>query len=926
MIGKTVSHYQILEKLGEGGMGIVYKALDLKLERHVALKFLPHEISVGPEDRARFLQEARAASAISHANVCVIHDIVEHDGQQFIVMEYVDGKTLRQLVPIQKVQDALGYAIQVGEALQEAHARGIVHRDIKTDNIMVNANNQVRVMDFGLAKLRGSLKLTRTTSTVGTLSYMAPEQIQGGEVDVRSDIFSFGVVLYEMLTGQMPFVGEHEAAVMYSIVNESPQPVQKFRPDLSSEVLHIINRALEKDPEDRYQTVREMVIDLRRAKKETSKVSRPVFTSATAELGRLVPEKEEARPGEGTVGQQVTAVGGTPAEVAATVAGTGGAQAVPGIRGPAAEPAVERTSKRQALFLPKTLTWIGLGGIVVVLAAIAIFVVLPRRAPRLNPDMSFRTIEVPFVALGYPGLSPDGRWFAFTARDAKTGWSVYFMNVAGGVPRRLVTESFNGFDYAEVSPDGSEVLFGAYQEDEPRSIYVVSSLGGKTRKIAELGAGARWRPDGQLIGYVRTGAYASPSESGRREFWTVRPDGSDTQLQFVDSVSYVYSGFCFDWSPDGKSVAWVKTLPGYGELFVRDLKSGRERQLTFDKAYIDEAAWAPNDWIFFTSGKSGNSNIWMIPASGGETIQVTKGTGPDYGVRVSADGKRLLYLELRRTHRLWTVDIDGRNARQLTFDSQALAAPCFSPDNKRISFDVYSSDPLRTGSHVFVMDSDGSNRAQLTSGNAEYYVSSWSPDGKYMTYSARQPGEPFDSTRLYLVEASNPSTKRLIGKGMDALWISNEEFVSFTGLPHTHSVLYSIQRREPLEVAQDSTWRVPLHDGKHVLMWDMRKGREGWYVKRVGAGQDEPARQIVPREYYNSSWPSVSIRYLLSRQANGEMWRISLPDGKRERLSGIINGINPYEFQIRTSYDDKYVVYLKPEPDSRVILIENLFK
>jgi serine/threonine protein kinase len=197
MIGTTILHYKIIEKLGEGGMGVVYRAHDTKLDRFVALKFLPEKISISQEDKARFLQEARAASAVMHANVCIIFDITEDDGRQFIVMEYVDGVTLRQKTAASGMQiaDSINYAIQIGEALQEAHGKGVVHRDVKMDNIMVNSRNQVKVMDFGLAKLKGSLKLTKTSSTVGTLAYMAPEQIEGGEVDARSDIFSFGVVL-----------------------------------------------------------------------------------------------------------------------------------------------------------------------------------------------------------------------------------------------------------------------------------------------------------------------------------------------------------------------------------------------------------------------------------------------------------------------------------------------------------------------------------------------------------------------------------------------------------------------------------------------------------------------------------------------------------------------------------------------------------
>jgi serine/threonine protein kinase/tetratricopeptide (TPR) repeat protein len=275
MIGQTISHFHILEKLGEGGMGVVYKAEDANLKRTVAIKFLPRGLEAHEPERARFLQEAQAASAINHPNVCTIYEISQYEGQQFIVMEYVDGKTLRQMVPVQKTQTALDYAIQIGEALQDAHSKGIVHRDIKTDNIMVNTKNQVKVMDFGLAKLKGSLKLTKTSSTVGTLAYMAPEQIEGGEVDARSDIFSFGVVLYEMLTGHLPFRGEHEAAMMYSILNEEPESLQKYLLDAPLELLHVLNRALEKDPRDRYQNVTEMVIDLRRLKKETSRVVRP---------------------------------------------------------------------------------------------------------------------------------------------------------------------------------------------------------------------------------------------------------------------------------------------------------------------------------------------------------------------------------------------------------------------------------------------------------------------------------------------------------------------------------------------------------------------------------------------------------------------------------------------------------------------------
>jgi len=274
MIGQTISHYRILEKLGEGGMGVVYKAQDTKLNRTVALKFLPDRVNQDVAAKARFIQEAQAAAGLNHSNICTIYGVDEHEGHVFISMEYVEGGTLRQQIPFARSEDALVIASQIGEALQEAHTKGIVHRDVKADNIMLTAKGQAKVMDFGLAKLKGALKITRTSSTVGTLGYMAPEQIQGGEVDHRSDIFSFGVLLFEMLSGKLPFRGEHEAAMVYSIVNEPPQDIAALKPDLSPIVANLIHRCLEKDPSERYQHFDDVTADLRRSQKHTSRVMR----------------------------------------------------------------------------------------------------------------------------------------------------------------------------------------------------------------------------------------------------------------------------------------------------------------------------------------------------------------------------------------------------------------------------------------------------------------------------------------------------------------------------------------------------------------------------------------------------------------------------------------------------------------------------
>jgi len=290
MIGQTISHYKILEKLGEGGMGVVYKAHDTKLQREVALKFLPHYITSDSAEKERFYHEARAASALNHPNVTTIYDINEFenpatlDKQLYLAMEYVEGKTLKQLVekevlPIKKVLDI---AIQICDGLAAAQEKGIVHRDIKSENIMLTPKGQVKIMDFGLAKVKGATKLTKEGSTLGTAAYMSPEQAQGEEVDHRSDIFSFGVVLYELLTSKPPFRGEHHAALMYSIINEEPPPIARFNEKVTPEIERIVSRALAKDKEDRYQHADDLLAEFRHERKKLDYVRTGYITQPPA--------------------------------------------------------------------------------------------------------------------------------------------------------------------------------------------------------------------------------------------------------------------------------------------------------------------------------------------------------------------------------------------------------------------------------------------------------------------------------------------------------------------------------------------------------------------------------------------------------------------------------------------------------------------
>lgn len=265
MIGKTISHYRIVDKIGQGGMGVVYRAEDTKLHRTVALKFLPSSYLGANQEMVRFIQEARAAAALDHPNICTIYEIDESADQPFISMAYIEGKSLKELAedgPLD-LDDALRYAAQVARGLEEAHAKGVVHRDIKSANIVVSSKGHAIVMDFGLAKLQGQTRLTQTGTTVGTVSYMSPEQARGDEVDHRGDIWSLGVVLYHMVTGRYPFAGEHSSAVMYAIMNEPHEPLTALRAGVPMDLERIVGKALSKNPAERYQSVSDMIVDLK---------------------------------------------------------------------------------------------------------------------------------------------------------------------------------------------------------------------------------------------------------------------------------------------------------------------------------------------------------------------------------------------------------------------------------------------------------------------------------------------------------------------------------------------------------------------------------------------------------------------------------------------------------------------------------------
>ena len=312
MIGQTISHYRILEKLGGGGMGVVYKGQDLKLDRFVALKFLPPELTANAEAKERFIHEARATSKLQHNNICTVHDIDESpDGQMFMVMDYYEGKTLREEITHRQlpIENCIDIVLQIGQGLAEAHQHGILHRDIKPANILITKNGVAKIVDFGLAKLAGQAKLTKTGTTVGTAAYMSPEQTMGEEVGQQTDIWSLAVVLFEMLAGHLPFRGDHEAAMMYSIVHEEPQALLRFRPDVQPSIAAVVSKALQKDRASRYQTAREFLTELTTATTRGVQLPRPEKSIVVLPFVDMSPQRDQEYFCDGIAEELISALG-----------------------------------------------------------------------------------------------------------------------------------------------------------------------------------------------------------------------------------------------------------------------------------------------------------------------------------------------------------------------------------------------------------------------------------------------------------------------------------------------------------------------------------------------------------------------------------------------------------------------------------------
>ncbi len=448
------------------------------------------------------------------------------------------------------------------------------------------------------------------------------------------------------------------------------------------------------------------------------------------------------------------------------------------------------------------------------------------------------------------------------------------------------------------------------------AIFINSALGGVRRLLADSAYMPRYQPDGRRVFFLRT----FPSKSGRNDIWSIKPDGTDERLEFIDSISVTgaTARISLSVSPDGKSVVWLRTFPegGYQEVVRHNLVTGKERQVTFNKKKIDEVCWTGNDQIIFSSSKNGPSNLWLVPAEGGLEVQITKETGPDLGMKISSDGKRLLYYQSQSIGHVWISDLEGRSPKQVTSDDRQAISPALSPDGNSIAFSLLTGDPLALVFELYLMKRDGSSRQQLTRLFSRAGEPIWSPDGKRLAFNVRQSMGGFSSAS-FILDIANPGKPVEVGHGIPVWWTDQNQLFVFDSV---RTWRYSLDGSGKKEIVNDSLRAIPLPGNHYLLGFSDRPGSEGAWL--FPADKKKVARRLFKGAIPGNVQVAPNGKFLLYVKSPGELWKISLPDGKQERLPRNFPGLVSFSI----SQDCKEIVYIERRFAGKLVMIENLFK
>jgi eukaryotic-like serine/threonine-protein kinase len=887
VVGQTLLHYRILEKLGEGGMGTVYRAHDTHLERFVAIKVLRSERVADPNRKRRFIQEAKAASALNHPNIVVVHDINSDNGLDFIVMEYVRGKTLDHLIPRNgiRVHDCLKYSVQAAEGLAKAHGAGIIHRDLKPENIMVTDDGHVKLLDFGLAKLvepdvdpsdreHGRSNLSRTVRQIptteegailGTVAYMSPEQAHGRNVDARSDIFSFGVVLYEMATGQRAFQKDSKIETLAAILREEPKPPTAVVEDFPKELERLVFRCLRKDPERRFQHMDDLKVALEELKEESD--------SGSLSGAPPPPSNKNRRP----------------------------------------------------------LIWAAaLTAVTLVIGGAAWFYHRTSRTPAATAKVIPLTSYVGRESA--PSFSPDGNQVAFSWNGEKQdNYHIFVKLVDSPNPLPITTNAADDYDPAW-SPDGRSIAFLRELGDRS-AVVLVPPIGGPERTIAEIHSDSApsWSPDNKWLAVSdrptadgQSSLFLMSVETGERKKLTTPP---------ANSAGDVDPAF----SPDGTMLAFCRSnalfstdvyvLP-IGDDFV---PRGAPRPLTAARAFASHPVWTADsrDVIFWSQGSDTLSRVSAFGSHEPEPLPFERASWP----AISRQGTRLAFTsEGSEDVDIWRLPLVSQKSRAASRSLPLISStrydsnPQYSPDGKQIAFE---SDRLGLPFTIWLCNADGSNLRRLVDGKGrEAGTPRWSPDGHRIAFDWTATG----SMAIYTVDATGGAPVRLTnGPTDDAVpfWSRDGKWVYFASKRSGQYQIWKTPSDHPGPAVQitrngaDVPFESP--DGKFLYFskggMDAYERAESLWRVPVGGGEETQVLKSIAWRVFSVVSEGV---YFIPPPATTHRFSIEFLDFATNKIKTLASIDGRPREGLAVSPDHRFLLYSRyAEPDSDLMLVEN---